>query len=133
MPGFREDASFRSPLPSARTQGSQLSDFMRFCSSKAGISFADYFAFQEHAVQDFRFFWRTFLDWLHPMVDGAAEPVCVGDTVEHAVFFPDLSLNYAENLLAGDDDRLAVIACQPTRTVQVTRRDRARRPRRGSR
>ncbi|MFL5280036.1 MAG: AMP-binding protein [Rhodopila sp.] len=90
---------------------------------KSGHSFANFFDFQDYAIREFRFFWRTFLDWSHPITEGATEPVCVGDTVEHAVFFPNLSLNYAENLLAGDDERIAVIACQNTRTVQVTRRE----------
>src|SRR4051812_25966316 len=123
MPSFRGDSYFRSLLPSVRTQGSQLSDFKWLCSTKAEQSFANYFAFQDYAIREFEFFWRTLLDWAHLITAGAAEPVCVGDNVEHAVFFPGLSLNYAENLLAGDDDRVAVIACQPDRTVQISRRD----------
>ncbi|MBV8577340.1 MAG: acetoacetate--CoA ligase, partial [Acetobacteraceae bacterium] len=83
-------------------------------------------------VHDFRLFWRAFLNWSHPILDGAAEPVCIGDTVEHAVFFPNLSLNYAENLLAGDDERVAVIACQPGRTVQISRQNLRERVRRAA-
>ncbi|MBV8093758.1 MAG: AMP-binding protein, partial [Acetobacteraceae bacterium] len=58
--------------------------------------------------------------------------MCIGDTVEHAVFFPNLSLNYAENLLAGDDERVAVIACQPGRTVQISRQNLRERVRRAA-
>src|SRR3954467_4265267 len=98
MPGIRENADLRSPSSSARTRGSQLSDFVRYFSAKAGHSFTDYFDFQDYAIRDFRLFWRTFLDWSQLAWDGLAEPVCVGDAVEHAAFFPGLSLNYAENL-----------------------------------
>lgn len=49
------------------------------------------------------------------IVEGDAEPVCVGDEVETASLFPRLRLNYVENLLRfgakDDDDRPALTAC----------------------
>ncbi|WP_222262093.1 acetoacetate--CoA ligase [Modestobacter marinus] len=54
-----------------------------------------------------REFWRTFLDWADLAWEGPPEPVCTGDDVETAAFFPGVRLNYAENLLrplCGVDD-----------------------------
>jgi acetoacetyl-CoA synthetase len=62
-------------------------------------------------VQEFRSFWRYFLEWSGLPQDGAVDPVCVGDACETARFFPDLRLNYAECLLAGSRDQPVLTAC----------------------
>jgi acetoacetyl-CoA synthetase len=66
------------------------------------------------AVESFREFWRLFLEWADPLRSGNPEPVCTTDDCETASFFPNLSLSYAENLLATrsseDDERVAVVA-----------------------
>ncbi len=56
-------------------------------------------ALHRWSVEHYRDFWRTFLDWASPAWEGSADLVCTSDDVEHATFFPDVRLNYAENLL----------------------------------
>ncbi|GAB1690923.1 acetoacetate--CoA ligase [Krasilnikovia sp. M28-CT-15] len=65
-------------------------------------------------VEHFRDFWGEFLRWADLAWEGSAETVCAGDDVETARFFPDVRLNYAENLLRPlldvDDNAVALTA-----------------------
>jgi acetoacetyl-CoA synthetase len=104
-----------SPTPFLANSGkSQLSGFVSLCEADSGRSFEDPQAFDAWAVESFREFWRLFLGWADPLRDGEPEPVCTTDECETAAFFPNLSLSYAENLLAArrseDDERVAVVA-----------------------
>jgi acetoacetyl-CoA synthetase len=98
----------------AKSGESQLSDFVAFCEAESERSFEGPQAFDAWAVESFREFWRLFLTWADPLRSGEPEPVCTTDDCETAVFFPNLSLSYAENLLAArrpeDDERVAVVA-----------------------
>jgi acetoacetyl-CoA synthetase len=106
---------------------SQLAEFMRYCEEHTGQAFADQCDFHKFSVAEFRQFWSMFLSWSGVAYDGSAEPACIGDDVESATFFPEVQLNYVENLLAGHperDDDPAVIArtADGSRTV-VSRRE----------
>jgi len=120
------DAPVFVPAPDVAAR-SQLADFMADVSRSTGRAL-DGPAFSRWAATDWRAFWRHFLAFAAPVVEGAPEPVCVGDDVEMARFFPGLRLSYTENLLrsAGpaDDDALAVIAVDETgRRAEWTRRE----------
>ncbi|WP_243373320.1 acetoacetate--CoA ligase [Microvirga solisilvae] len=106
---------------------SQITAFMSYCAARTGLSFRDPEAFYRFSVAEFRTFWRLFLDWSGIIHEGIADQVCVGDICESAVFFPDLKLNYAENLLRIDSEgaanRPALIACHARRPSEtLTRR-----------
>lgn len=90
---------------------SQLTAFMRWCEDRTGQHLPDYAAMDRFSVDQFRNFWRLFLEWSDLPRHGALEPVCVGDACETARFFPDLRLNYAECLLAGSPDQPVLTAC----------------------
>ncbi len=107
---FQQDAPAFSP-PAASVACSQLTEFVRHCETATGRRFADYNAFDQFSVQEFRNFWRLFLCWSGIPHGGKIDPVCVGESCEDARFFPDLRLNYAESLLHGDPHRPAVTAC----------------------
>ncbi|MDQ2802689.1 MAG: acetoacetate--CoA ligase, partial [Pseudomonadota bacterium] len=78
----------------------QLTDFAKCCAEAAGHGFADHTSLHRFSVEQFRQFWRLFLDWSAIRVEGEAGPVCTDDSCERATFFPGLRLSYAENLLA---------------------------------
>ncbi|MEQ1684360.1 MAG: AMP-binding protein [Burkholderiaceae bacterium] len=67
-------------------------------------------------------FWRHFLSWAELHWEGSASRVAEADGV---AVFPDLRLNYAENLLLGsgaEPDAIAVTACHADgRRVRLTR------------
>ncbi|MBR1250247.1 acetoacetate--CoA ligase [Bradyrhizobium sp. AUGA SZCCT0169] len=90
---------------------SQLTAFMQWCEVRTGQHLPDHSAMDRFSVEEFRNFWRLFLEWSDLPRHGALEPVCVGDACETARFFPDLRLNYAECLLAGSPDQTVLTAC----------------------
>ena len=92
---------------------SQLTAFIRWCEMRTGHILPDHAAMDRFSVDDFRRFWRLFVEWSDLPRDGAIEPVCVGDACESALFFPELRLNYAECLLAGPPGQQIVTACHP--------------------
>lgn len=92
----------------------QLAEFVELCAARSGRNFATPQDFDAFAAGDFRCFWELFLEWADPLRDGAPQPTCTDDSCETATFFPNLRLNYAENLLRawgpGDDERTAILA-----------------------
>jgi acetoacetyl-CoA synthetase len=92
---------------------SQLTHFIRHCERERNRPFPDYASLHEHAVSNRDWFWRTFLEWSGLEAEGERDPVCRGDSVETAEFFPGLRLNYAENLLRpgpGPEESEALVA-----------------------
>ncbi|WP_394843956.1 acetoacetate--CoA ligase [Pendulispora brunnea] len=78
---------------------SQMTDFICFCEETTGWRFDDPAAFHRFSVQEYRLFWRLFLEWSELEVEGSYEPVCVGQVCETAEFFPNLQLSFVQNLL----------------------------------
>jgi acetoacetyl-CoA synthetase len=99
---------------SANSEKSQLGGFKRLCEAATGRTFQSPTTFHSFSVEDFREFWRLFLEWSAPLHSGEAEPVCTDDRCETATFFPNLRLSYAENLLEarepGANERIALVA-----------------------
>jgi acetoacetyl-CoA synthetase len=120
------------PASSAKTQ---LREFVELCAARTGRTFATPQEFQAFSVERHREFWGLFLDWADPARSGDPEPVCEGDDPETAIFFPNLELSYAENLLEPrrpeDDERVALVARHGDGgREQLTRRELRKRVRR---
>ena len=101
----------RDPLLDG-TPGAQLAGFRARCEALAGRALPTAADLHAWSVSSYREFWRTVLDWADLAWEGSAETVCTGDDVRTARFFPDVRLNYAENLLRPlpgvDDDAPAL-------------------------
>lgn len=93
-------------------EDSHLSRFIRYCEEQVGKKFANYASFDAFSTAEWRMFWKLFLRWSAIKYDGDVEPTCSGTSCEDAVFFPNVSLNYAETLLESNraSDRPAVTA-----------------------
>lgn len=120
---------------SANSERSQLEEFIKLCEERSGEAFASPQAFHSFSVAEYRELWRLFLEWADPIRSGEPEPVCTDDRCEIATFFPNLRLNYAENLLeptgAEADERVAVVARHGDGSRQeLTRRELRERVRR---
>jgi acetoacetyl-CoA synthetase len=107
---------------------SLLRDFTRFCQERTGNTFGDAQDFHAFSVEQFREFWKLFLEWSDPLYSGNADLVCTEDRCETATFFPHLSLNYAENLLEprglDQDEQVAIAARRGDGSRQaITRRE----------
>ncbi|MDH2355113.1 acetoacetate--CoA ligase [Bradyrhizobium sp. SSUT112] len=90
---------------------SQLTAFRQWCEAQTGQDLPDHAAMDRFSVEDFRSFWRLLLEWSDLPLEGAAEPVCIGDDCETARFFQNLRLNYAECLLSGSPVQPVLTAC----------------------
>ncbi|MBP7127533.1 acetoacetate--CoA ligase [Myxococcota bacterium] len=109
-----------------RAEASRMASFQRLCEERTGRRFASWPEFHRWSVECFRDFWRLFLEWADPAVEGDRHPVCQGDDIETAAFFPGLRLNHAWNLLRplpGQEEATALVARDETgRRVDWTRR-----------
>jgi acetoacetyl-CoA synthetase len=91
--------------------GTDLGEFRAFLQARAGVDLGQWHDLHAYSVQHFRAFWDAFLEWSGVIASGSPHPVCIGDEIRSARFFPDLRLNYAENLLRrfpGDDSWPAI-------------------------
>ena len=79
---------------------SQLSRFARLASRKIGLPLDDYAALHAFSVESADAFWRLLVEDSNVLVSGELDPVCTGDAVETARFFPRLRLSWTENVLA---------------------------------
>ncbi|GGK93987.1 acetoacetate--CoA ligase [Mangrovihabitans endophyticus] len=90
----------------------QLAQFRARCAARTQRDLTTPQNLHRWSVEHFRDFWDEFLRWADLAWEGSAETVCDGDDVETARFFPDVRLNYAENLLRPlpgvDDDAVAL-------------------------
>lgn len=103
--------------PNAATrQHSQMTQFQQACADTLGCPLWEHeLDFHQFSITQNHTFWAMFLKWSGLRYTGEMEPVSTGDSCEHAAFFPNLSLNYTQNLLYPTQpvapDTLAVIAC----------------------
>jgi acetoacetyl-CoA synthetase len=105
-----------------------MTAFATYCAAETGRPLGEYSKLHTFSIEESDRFWRLFLRWADPIVDGHADPVRTGDSCETAVFFPNLRLNYAENLLRArspeSDDRTAVTALDESGgVIRLTRRE----------
>ncbi|WP_429558560.1 acetoacetate--CoA ligase [Paraburkholderia youngii] len=103
-----------------------MSAFTAALEAHTGLMLDDYAKLHAFSVREYRTFWRFFLDWCEDIDRGGdTEPVCVGDDCEHAVFFPRVELNYADNLLSlrvAGADAPALCECKADGSrVRITR------------
>ncbi|CAB3758845.1 Acetyl-coenzyme A synthetase [Paraburkholderia humisilvae] len=118
-------AILHTPSPE-RIARSQMSTFAAALQARTGVDCSDYEAMHAFSVRDYRTFWRAFIESTAGLdYAGDPDPVCVGDVCEHATFFPNLELNFADNLLGtqlAPASAPALTACHADgRRVRLTR------------
>jgi acetoacetyl-CoA synthetase len=86
----------------ATVANSQMTRFRHFFSERLAVALPDEAAMYRASVTQFREFWSAFLEWSEISHSGDASIVCDTDSVEHARFFPNVRLSYAENVLGRD-------------------------------
>ena len=106
------DISDDKPLwqPSrARVADAALSRFMQQVAARHGIGVGDYDALHAWSVSDIESFWSEFWDFAGVIGDKGGRVLLDGDRMPGARWFPDASLNYAENLLRRRDEADALV------------------------
>jgi acetoacetyl-CoA synthetase len=96
--------------PSAeRCAASRMAHFMRWLEHDTGLAFGSYGELWRWSVEQVGPFWQAVARYFEVRLGGATEPVLVG-TLPEAHWFPNATLNYAEQLLRRRDEHLAIVA-----------------------
>jgi acetoacetyl-CoA synthetase len=112
-----------SPAPDASAT-SQVAEFASFVAARTGMDWqGDFQKLWRWSADQNVTFWDLFWDWHGVIGDKGHRPIENEHAMPGARFFPDASLNYAENMLANADERLALSAhYEDGRHVRLTRR-----------
>jgi acetoacetyl-CoA synthetase len=76
-----------------------ITAFMRAASEKAGVEFSSYADLHRWSVEERETFWTLVWDFCGVIGDRGDTTLVDGDRMPGASFFPDATLNFAENLL----------------------------------
>lgn len=87
-----------------------LSRFIKTIAGELDQSVHDYPSLYEFSIRQPEKFWTAIWDFCGIRASGDREPVLVdGDKMPGATWFPNVRVNFAENLLRHRDDRLAIV------------------------
>lgn len=88
---------------------SKLYHFKMKIEAETGQNFQDYHALWQWSVDDQERFWNELWDFADVIGEKGGRVLVEGAVMRDAAFFPDSTLNYAENLLRRRDDGIAVV------------------------
>ncbi|WP_127519942.1 acetoacetate--CoA ligase [Mesorhizobium sp. Z1-4] len=97
-----------TPSPE-RVKSSNLGDFMKQASARAGRPLEDYDALHTWSIEDREGFWSLIWDYCGVVGDRGETVLADGDKMPGARFFPEAKMNFAENLLAGGGSGDAIV------------------------
>ena len=109
--------------PSAQTfRDCRMARYVRWLADRYGLTFDGYPDLWRWSTRDLPAFWRSVWEYFGVLADGDPTRVLVEQTMPGTHWFPDVRLNYAENILCGDDEQIVVTAISQTRaTITLTR------------
>ena len=119
--------------PAERVAASNLTRFAAFARERHGAPAGDYAALWRWSVDERERFWTAVMEFAGVLHTPGTAPVLQHrDRMPGAVWFEDTRLNFAENLLARDDDHPALVFCNERGTRrELSYRAAARRGRAG--
>lgn len=97
-----------TPSPE-RIAATELHRFARHLEGRGSGPLPDYAALHRFSIDEPARFWREFWEFAEVIGDPGTEVLRTGDTFRQTRFFPEATLNVAENLLRHNDDRPALI------------------------
>ncbi|WP_434713541.1 acetoacetate--CoA ligase [Rhizobium sp. YTUHZ045] len=86
-----------------------MTKFREFCAIRNGVELPDHEAFQQWSIDERGAFWSAIWDFCGVRGDKGVRELINGDSMLGARFFPDATLNFAENLLPGRGEADAMI------------------------
>jgi acetoacetyl-CoA synthetase len=87
---------------------SNMRHFMDLAEQQTGLAFPDYESLYRWSVEEKEAFWSLLWDDCDVIGRKGERILIDGEDIEKATWFPDASLNFAENLLRRDDDTIAI-------------------------
>ncbi len=91
-------------MPEEKRRKTPLYKFMRWCEERHAIEFADYDAFHSWSTRESETFWSAIWDFCGVRGDRGEIVLANGSDMLAARFFPEATLNFAENLLTNSGE-----------------------------
>ncbi len=76
-----------------------MTRFTEYLASKSGRSFPDYNSLHRWSIEDLESFWHSLVEFSGLIYTGSSEPILESAEMPGAQWFPQMKLNYAENVL----------------------------------
>ncbi len=92
----------------ASIDAANLTRFIARVNEKHGLSISDYDSLYRWSIDHAEDFWCEVWDFCGIIGERGERVLVDGDDIEKAQWFPDATLNFAENLLRRDDDEVAL-------------------------
>ncbi|HET8708026.1 MAG TPA: AMP-binding protein, partial [Pseudomonadales bacterium] len=94
-----------------RIQHANITRYAKFLQEKHGLHFANYAALHHWSVNESAAFWQSICDFTGVKFQQPASSVLENaDKFPGAIWFRGAKLNFAENLLSRNDDKIAIIS-----------------------
>jgi acetoacetyl-CoA synthetase len=107
-------AALWQPSPE-RIADANMTRFIRFVNERCGLHIEDYPALHEFSVNRIEDFWLALWEFCGIRASGELKPVVDDVTrMPGARWFPNVKLNFAQNLIRYKDDRVAIVARDET-------------------
>ncbi|MFI7025013.1 acetoacetate--CoA ligase [Micromonospora sp. NPDC049900] len=110
--------------PTDVLQRSRIGTYLRWLAEHRGLEFADYDALWRWSVTDLDAFWRSIWDHFEVVAHTPPTAALATRDMPRARWFPDATLNYAENVLRmpgrADDDPVVIAHSQTRAPVTLT-------------
>ena len=92
----------------ASIDAANMTRFMQQVNQRHGLSLQDYDALYQWSLDEKELFWSEVWDFCGIIGDKGERTLIDGERIEDARWFPDASLNFAENLLRRKGDEIAI-------------------------
>ncbi len=89
-------------------KSTRIQEFIEYVAQRTSIHHPDYHALYDWSVSDSSTFWDLLWDFCEVIGDKGERILVNGEDIEHAQWFPDARVNFAENLLRRRDDAPAI-------------------------
>ncbi|GMU96061.1 acetoacetate--CoA ligase [Ignavibacterium album] len=93
-----------------RISNSNISKFISFITEKEKINISDYHQLYDWSVSNIENFWKYIWDFAQIKHSKSFENILVDNGIKDSKWFVGAKLNFAENLLRFDDDKIALIS-----------------------
>ena len=92
---------------------SELERYRHYVNDKYGISAKSYKELWQWSIDNKEIFWNDLIDWFGLIYEGDRNPVLVGNKMPDFTWFPNVNLNFAENLTRyAEDSKIAIISVE---------------------
>ena len=94
-------------------QESELERYRHYVNSKCAVSANDYKELWQWSIDNKEIFWNDLIDWFGLVYEGDRNSVLVGKKMPNYNWFPNVNLNFAENLTRyAEDSKIAIISVE---------------------